>query len=50
MNKICILGSINMDMVVSINKMPLIGETIFSDNFKLAHGAKVLIRQLQHKD
>ncbi|MFL0168544.1 ribokinase [Candidatus Clostridium helianthi] len=40
MNKICILGSINMDMVVSINKMPLIGETIFSDNFKLAHGGK----------
>lgn len=40
MNKVCILGSINMDMVVSINKMPLIGETIFSDNFKLAHGGK----------
>lgn len=40
MNKICILGSINMDMVVSVNKMPLIGETIFSDNFKLAHGGK----------
>ncbi len=40
MNKICILGSINMDMVISINKMPLIGETIFSDDFKLAHGGK----------
>lgn len=40
MNKVCILGSINMDMVVSVNKMPLIGETIFSDNFKLAHGGK----------
>lgn len=40
MNKICILGSINMDMVVSVNKMPLVGETIFSDNFKLAHGGK----------
>ncbi|WP_315070411.1 ribokinase [uncultured Clostridium sp.] len=40
MNKVCILGSINMDMVISINKMPLIGETIFSDNFKLAHGGK----------
>ena len=40
MNKVCILGSINMDMVVSVDKMPLIGETIFSDNFKLAHGGK----------
>lgn len=40
MNKVCILGSINMDMVVSINKMPLIGETIFSNDFKLAHGGK----------
>ncbi|BCZ44002.1 ribokinase [Clostridium gelidum] len=40
MNKVCILGSINMDMVVSVNKMPLVGETIFSDNFKLAHGGK----------
>ncbi|MBU3155352.1 ribokinase [Clostridium estertheticum] len=40
MNKVCILGSINMDMVVSIDKMPLIGETIFSENFKLAHGGK----------
>ena len=40
MNKVCILGSINMDMVVSVSKMPLVGETIFSDNFKLAHGGK----------
>lgn len=40
MNKICILGSINMDMVVSVDKMPLVGETIFSENFKLAHGGK----------
>lgn len=40
MNKICILGSINMDLVVSVDKMPLVGETIFSDNFKLAHGGK----------
>ncbi|MBU3218157.1 ribokinase [Clostridium estertheticum] len=40
MNKVCILGSINMDMVVSIDKMPLVGETIFSESFKLAHGGK----------
>jgi ribokinase len=40
MNKVCILGSINMDMVVYVNKMPLVGETIFSDNFKLSHGGK----------
>ncbi|MCB2339624.1 ribokinase [Clostridium estertheticum] len=40
MNKVCILGSINMDMVVSIDRMPLVGETIFSENFKLAHGGK----------
>lgn len=40
MNKVCILGSINMDMIVSVDEMPQVGETIISENFKLAHGGK----------
>lgn len=40
MNKVCIIGSINMDMIVSVDEMPQVGETIISENFKLAHGGK----------
>lgn len=40
MSKVCIIGSINMDMIVSVDEMPQVGETIISENFKLAHGGK----------
>ena len=29
-----------MDMIVSVDEMPQVGETIISENFKLAHGGK----------
>lgn len=40
MSKISVIGSINMDMIVSVNSMPKVGETIISNNFKTAHGGK----------
>lgn len=40
MNKVSVIGSINMDMIVSVDSMPKVGETIISDNFKSAHGGK----------
>ena len=30
MNKVCVLGSINMDLVIKVNEMPKEGETILS--------------------
>ena len=33
MNKVCVLGSINMDLVVKVNEIPRIGETILSKSF-----------------
>lgn len=40
MNRVSVIGSINMDMIISVDSMPKVGETIFSNNFKLAHGGK----------
>lgn len=40
MNRVSVIGSINMDMIISVESMPKVGETIFSNNFKLAHGGK----------
>lgn len=40
MNRVSVIGSINMDMIISVDSMPKVGETIFSDNFKTAHGGK----------
>lgn len=40
MNKVCIIGSINMDMVMDIEKMPKEGETILSNRLKLFSGGK----------
>ena len=36
MNKICILGSMNMDMVLRVKDQPKEGETILSKSFKKA--------------
>lgn len=30
MNNICVLGSMNMDLVVKVNELPQIGETILN--------------------
>lgn len=40
MNKICVLGSINMDIVLKIQNMPKVGETILSKSMKKIPGGK----------
>lgn len=40
MNKICVIGSINMDLVLNIKEMPKLGETIFASNVKNVPGGK----------
>lgn len=40
MNKVCVLGSINMDLVVKVNEIPRIGETILSKSFEKIAGGK----------
>lgn len=40
MNKICVLGSINMDLVLQIENMPKVGETILSNGFEKIPGGK----------
>lgn len=40
MNKICVLGSINMDLVVKVNDIPRVGETILSKSFEKIAGGK----------
>ncbi len=32
MNKVCVLGSLNMDLVLKVNDIPKIGETILSNS------------------
>ncbi len=34
MNKICVLGSMNMDLVLKVKDMPKVGETILSKSFQ----------------
>lgn len=40
MNKVCVLGSINMDLVIRVNEMPKEGETILSESFEKISGGK----------
>ncbi|GAA0858303.1 MULTISPECIES: ribokinase [Clostridium] len=40
MNKICVLGSINMDLVIKVKEMPKEGETILSKSFEKIAGGK----------
>lgn len=40
MNKVCILGSMNMDMVITVASMPKMGETILCDDVKKLPGGK----------
>lgn len=40
MNKICVLGSLNIDLIINVKKMPQVGETILGDNLKNASGGK----------
>ncbi|MGV3026124.1 ribokinase [Clostridium thermobutyricum] len=40
MNKVCVLGSINMDLVIKVKDMPKVGETILSKSFEKIAGGK----------
>lgn len=40
MNTVCILGSINMDIILNVSRMPQIGETITGNSLKNAGGGK----------
>ncbi|SFA95561.1 ribokinase [Clostridium frigidicarnis] len=40
MNKVCILGSMNMDLVLKIDNLPQVGETILSKSFEKIPGGK----------
>ncbi|MBU3143580.1 ribokinase [Clostridium sp. CF012] len=40
MNKICILGSLNLDIVLKVENMPKIGETIFAKSLTTMPGGK----------
>ncbi|WMJ79085.1 ribokinase [Clostridium sp. MB40-C1] len=40
MNNICVLGSINMDVVLKVKRMPKVGETIFATDIKNIPGGK----------
>lgn len=40
MNKLCVLGSMNMDLVLKVKDMPKIGETILSKSFQKIAGGK----------
>lgn len=40
MNKVCVLGSINMDLVVKVKDIPIVGETILSKSFEKISGGK----------
>lgn len=40
MNKVCVLGSINMDLVIKVKDMPKVGKTILSKSFEKIAGGK----------
>lgn len=40
MNKVCFFGSMNMDIVVAVDSMPKVGETILCSNVKKIPGGK----------
>lgn len=40
MNKVCVLGSLNMDIVVKVNNMPKVGQTIIGDDLVNVPGGK----------
>lgn len=40
MKKILVIGSLNMDLVIGLNQMPLEGETILGNNLSYIPGGK----------
>ena len=50
MNKVCVLGSINMDIVLKVKDTPKVGETILSKSFEKIEEVKEQIKLLQLRD
>lgn len=50
MKKICVVGSINMDMVVMTDRFPHPGETVIGKEFHTFPGGKGPIRRLLLED
>ena len=40
MSKISVLGSLNMDLVTTVDRAPNMGETVLGENFKTVCGGK----------
>ena len=40
MKKICVIGSLNMDLVVNVDEMPKKGQTLIGSSFKEVPGGK----------
>ena len=40
MNRVCVMGSINMDMVLKVDSMPKVGQTIFANDIQKVPGGK----------
>ena len=40
MKELCVIGSLNMDLVTNVREFPKPGETIFGDSFKTFPGGK----------
>ncbi|WP_039657308.1 ribokinase [Clostridium tyrobutyricum] len=40
MNRVCVMGSINMDMVLKVDSMPKVGQTIFASDIHKVPGGK----------
>lgn len=38
MKKICVIGSLNIDIVSTVDRFPLVGETVMADNFEIFVG------------
>lgn len=47
MDKILIIGSLNMDMVANVDHTPLTGETILTSEITLVSGEKEQIRLMR---
>lgn len=40
MKNVCVIGSLNMDMVLSMNKLPQLGETLIANQIETVNGGK----------
>ena len=45
--RILIIGSLNMDIVIEMKRMPLIGETVLGKNLTYVPGGKERIKHMQ---